>query len=113
MSFVTVQNDRFWAKIEGSKEISTISPKEKRLRPSSMTVIYFCYGLAFYTLGVAAFLESRRDSALQRAGDITLAAESRAFDPRRSQPPPLQRSPYDVPVAVAGLAILLALCLIP
>lgn len=52
-------------------------------------------------------------SALQRAADIALAAESRAFDPRRSRPAPLQRSPYDVPLAIAGLALFLTLCFMP
>lgn len=63
--------------------------------------------------GVRYYLVTVVSNTLRRASDIALAAESRAFDPRRSKPPPLDHSRRDVLVAIAGLGLLLALCFIP
>jgi energy-coupling factor transporter transmembrane protein EcfT len=59
-------------------------------------------GLRYYLVTVVS-------SAIQRAGDIALAAEARAFMPGQQRPVTVRLSPYDGLVFIAGAVVFLAL----
>lgn len=60
--------------------------------------------------GLRCYIVTVSSCAIQRAGDIALAAEARAFKPGKYRPVELRLGPWDGLICVASAAILAALC---